>query len=464
MHKDSLINNKKVNIDFSVKNEEDIKKQKEKEQALLKQINKKIEEKKKSGKEVITTNKIINLEIDKKGINIDSDILDKIVVIDDKIRIKYDKNAKPITVMSKKEASKLQNRISQKTKEKKQEEIIIKKTDSIINKAYEEINFIVNEITKLESSINKEYSTEKLKDFEKRLIGFQGKIEKLERQYDILLNNVDFINFDELNDEKLLDVIAYYKFIIDTNEQLYDLSVECKKSLDKIEEINILRRKKQNINEMFAYKKKALEMRDEDYYQHQKRVKKLDKISEEVKRNIEKQNEFTKSLINKIEESEERFKDEINLKGLNKIGNRLFLFSLLIYASKYNNYGFLLGTLLLNNGITGMRNNMFNNQIKKTFLEYKELNKQLYSQIGELNYITDMIKDSLSNVEKLKEEFKSRFGEYSDVLPEYNSTYKKINIVIEQLKEKEKQIQEAEKKIEKQYEKNKVKIKKMESA
>ena len=28
MHKDSLINNKKVNIDFSVKNEEDIKKQK----------------------------------------------------------------------------------------------------------------------------------------------------------------------------------------------------------------------------------------------------------------------------------------------------------------------------------------------------------------------------------------------------------------------------------------------------
>ena len=87
MHKDSLINNKKVNIDFSVKNEEDIKKQKEKEQALLKKINKKIEEKKKSGKEVITTSKIINLEIDKKGINIDSDILDKIVVIDDKIKL-----------------------------------------------------------------------------------------------------------------------------------------------------------------------------------------------------------------------------------------------------------------------------------------------------------------------------------------------------------------------------------------
>ena len=446
-----IIENKKINVNLNEK-------RKNKEQEKLKKLYEKIEEKKKHKKDVITTNKIINLNISEKGNIVDINILDKLIVIDGQTKIKYDKQADPIMVMSNKEVKKLQKAITKKTEEKKQEEIIIKKTDTIISKIKEEMSLIIKEIDDMIFNVNHEYSIEKLKRYEKKLVNFEIKIEKLKRQYNIILNNVDFINFDEFNDEQLLNTIAYYKYIINTNEQIYELSSICKKSLGEIHSLYL---KKETLNKAIDVKKSELNLRDEEYYEHQMRLDILEQLNAEIKKNIERQDDFIKSLISKMNDIEERFQDEVHLQGLEVMVNILLKLSLLLHAFKYNKWGLLLGTILLSNNVTGM-NNLLERKTKKTLTEYQKLNKQLYEQKGELNNITSLLKKSLDKIKKLKADFENRFSKYQDYLPEYNNIYNKINIVIEQLNNKETELEKMKNKIETQHEKNKVKMKKME--
>ena len=466
--RDWIMTNKIISLNIKKKKEtnETNLKQKNEQEAELRKISKVLDNRKKESNVPLKARRVIDLKVMKKGADIDPSILNNVIVTTEANvnQIEYEETAKEVMVITTDEVKIIQNNIKKGIEQTKTEAVIIKKVNTIIEKAKQEINAIKEEVKKVEKTIINEYDTKRLAGHEYQLLEIQIRIENLKRRYSILLGNTDFINFDELNDEALLEEISNYKFVVDRNELVTDLAKDCKKELDKMSMIMEIYDKKTSTDHEAEKKKRELEQRDEEFVVHKKGVISVEKVNNQIKENLAHQQEFIRTLEYKINDAEDSYNEGLHILSLNVMGYNLSKISFLLYAMKHKKIGLAVAGLLFDNLTRVMRNSFVEKQKRMAYLEYKQLNKELFNQKDSLGYISEILNDSLRQVEKLKEEFGYKFKKYQGVLPEYDLISKKLDLIISQLRTKNEQVKKSEEQVEKKYEKNKVKIKRMEGA
>lgn len=216
-------------------------------------------------------------------------------------------------------------------------------------------------------------------------------------------------------------------------------------------------------------KKTTLEKNKEDnniqkFKLYQKKLHASKEAEILIQSEINRQKAYLKALNEKVGQLSQTVKIKYHFEGIHHlIGNifKLALGVLTIPFSKKKIFGTMVGIVLINNSIRGIKNSFRPKKEQISYIQFHDFSKVIYQEKLSLLKTKDLIVDSLSQISDLKKELEYRF--YGNVsFEEYDHARAQINMMEQKLLEKQKEIEQFQISLEKAEEQNKVKIKQME--
>jgi len=351
--------------------------------------------------------------------------------------------------------------LKKEIKKTKKEIIILKEVDKFIKTSKENINKIDIEVKEIKKDLKeKNKSTEEI---EKRYIELKKKIDKLKKQYDIIKDKYDLSEFSIIESIKIIDSIEDYKKIANLNEIEMMVNV-CKSEINKIEDITII---------YISSKKLGCDIEENKDNENKVKIKfnKSKEKTNDIKTIEEKlADEFKEqqSIIDEMYSKASYFEKEVT-KEIEYIGHRKILSSLVRIAggiltvpftgSKL--FGIALGSTMINKGLKELNRTLETREKIVINYKYEDISKKIDSVKDKLEYTNLNLIDSLSEIGKLKINFKEIFKDYKIILPEYQQIFEKINLLEKNLLEQQSKLNKMYKKLDEEKEINKQKLKKI---
>lgn len=344
------------------------------------------------------------------------------------------------------------------------EQEILNIVNKFIDDSKDEIDKMRLELDDINKRVEDEYDQEKLEELQKRYLELKEKVEKLKHQFEIIKNNTDFMNFNELDDSILWDKIDDYKFFED-NESISILARDCQKEIEKMEKIIVLYEDSNLLEKDIEEKQEDFEKRDNKYEKDDNKLKEIEMIDEKVRYNLAKQEEYLKKLSKDVEKIDFKTKKIYKLKGFDKLLSNVAKMTVgLITLPFSGRHGsIVLGSLLVNNAIKGLKNSLKYEEENKTYVRYTDFAYKIKNEQEKLEFSDKLITNSIEEIQEIKKDYHNLFEEYKYKIPEYSEMIKRIEAVEENLVKKQKQIEDYTDSFKKKAEKNKVKMKKINS-
>ena len=324
----------------------------------------------------------------------------------------------------------------------KLENIILLKIKKKINKLNNECDIIEGEAYLINKYSNDKELLENAMKIRTEIEKIEEKIQKIDREYNIIKNKI-IIDSRELNDEDLINDIIKYKELI-SKKEINNLSNKIK-LLDeykilaiKIEELEI---KTNNLEEKSILREKELSTRDNRYKEAKEKMINLDEINNECNNIIQRNTKYINELQSKIGTINSKKYTKYKLQGLNNLLSTSLKYIGLLSLTPLRGIipGIAARTFATRKLVNSMFHNLHYEKQEKIIYSFENYSSEINSKIFNMNTVEENIDLALSDITKLKHEFKDRFLKYD--LKEYEVAYKKIELLEEDvIKNKQKML------------------------
>ena len=361
----------------------------------------------------------------------------------------------------------------------------LKDVEYELKKIETDINYYKNLIEKEKSPNKLVVIQKKLEEKENSLENITEKLEKIQKNYDRFYD-VDL----KLNDKEK----EYAKVLKKENNNLgetKDLYHELSMSESVPSFLPLTQYLDESVVQEIVYKNKELkrdvrtlkievkETKEEAVTkekQERERIKKeeeerlkreVDEVkesNEKITTNIEETELEVEKLVKKVEKAKESKKATIHFKGISKMIVNLSkmavgLFSTILF--KKPGIGLVIGAVILNNSIRGLRNALRLNKRKISYYKYTDITNEILKQKSSLKVSDKLLHDSLKQISSFRSEFENKFEDRIKELPEFKEILNKVDMVEREVLEKIEIIEKQKEnlnKIEKENEKQKLKV------
>lgn len=306
---------------------------------------------------------------------------------------------------------------------------IIKKTKDEFEKKLSVLEVLETELYFLNEKNENELDLEKCKNIKKEIEDVLDKINHIIEQYNIYKYNQLLINTINIDDRSLADDICEFKDLYEGAEiqrrlaSDYDLVCMYQSFYDNLENI------KSDFDEVWKNNEDKVidyEKRDKKYEKINESVENIDKFNKDCEYFADVQNKYISDIKSKVSKIDVDKVINYKLRGFgNLVGGSLRLLTSLFtrpFSSTLGGIAFQ--TYNTNRMVNNLRNVLRLERITNTIYSVENMQSELDKRIENIDYNSDCISDSLSNVDKLRKEF---MEQYNYDIPGYNETLSKIN-------------------------------------
>lgn len=347
------------------------------------------------------------------------------------------------------------------------EESIIKRINKIISDDKQDIDSLKYKLYEIDKEIYNSNDVEQLNKIRKQFEVINEKIEKIKKDFEIIKDNLDFEQYNELNNYFLIEEIEDFKF--DSNlESIELLSLKCKQQIESLEDIVIVYENATRVSKKIDTQENTVEYFDKNSELINEKSEELDFVSKKINNNIELQNKFINDMNKKIGVAQKEVKIFYKYQGINELLNNTLMMGLGLYSyssmrkPRFKGLKFLIGSFLMYNSIRGMFKFLVPEAKRITYIYYQDYAKELESESSRITMTHNLLNRSIKDIDILKREFKTKFMEYQYQFPEYDSMLEKIDKIKNQLKLQKKELDNIDKKVEEQKARNKEYVKRIE--
>ncbi len=306
---------------------------------------------------------------------------------------------------------------------------IIKKTKDEFEKKLSELEVLETELYILNEKNENELDLEKCKNIKKEIEDVLDKINHIIEQYNIYKYNQLLINTINIDDHSLADDICEFKDLYDGAEiqrrlaSDYDLVCMYQSFYDNLENI------KSDFDEVWKNNEDKVidyEKRDKKYEKINESVVNIDKFNKDCEYFADVQNKYISDIKSKVSKIDVDKVINYKLRGFGNLvgGSLIFLSNLFRRPFSSTLGGIAYQTYTANMMVNNLRNALRLERITNTIYSVENMQSELDKRMENIDYNSDCISDSLSNVDKLRKEF---MEQYNYDIPGYNDTLSKIN-------------------------------------
>lgn len=314
---------------------------------------------------------------------------------------------------------------------------IIKRIKNDFDKKIAELDVLESELYFLNKDNDRELELDKVKKIKKKIEDILNKINNIIEQYNIYRNNYELEDIINLEDGTLVDDIIDFKYIVDNynfNRELvndYKLLSEYQELYNKLDEIKVISNRVILENQD---KIKNLYIRDKKYDDIEKGCAKVYKVLEKCDYEIEKQNDYFKKLMAKVDKIDSREYVDYKFIGLSKLISESLKYIGLLMVSPFSGLlpSIAIETLATRRMIKNIYKNMHIDEIKKVEYMALDYDNEIRDKLNDIDYTYYLIDDTIKLVEDLKSDF---ISQYNYDIPGYSDTLHKINNISDKLKQ-----------------------------
>lgn len=302
-------------------------------------------------------------------------------------------------------------------------------------------DIIESELYLLNKYSNDHEILEEAKKVAKEVEILLDRLDKINNDYQLIKNNNSIDNSFLLDDTLLIDDIINYRKMLTELElnNVHDklnLLDEYNYLYDKLEE---LENKASELKNRSENRVNTLSKRDKKYREAKNKIKGLDEVNSSCNEIINKNNKYLKELYNKVDKIESKKLVEYKLKGLNGLlGSSLkYLGFLSLTPLRGLIPGIAARTLATRKLVHNMIENIHYEKQEKIVYSLMNYQSEISNKIYDIDSLEENLDITLSEIKKLKEDFKNYFFNYH--LDEYEDSFQKIiKLEEETIKNKEK--------------------------
>ena len=317
--------------------------------------------------------------------------------------------------------------LKKEEKKVKDEIVILKEVNHFIVKSKENLNEIKKDIESIK--VNTKNENQDMTIIKEKYDKLKIQVDKLKYQYDTIKNKYDLSEFKILESIKLISSIDNYKNIANLNELETMVNV-CKKEIDSISGIKVVNESKNKLGnniDSIEENQKKIKIK---FIKSKDSIKEISDIENTINKELQNQTEIINEMYSKASFIDKEIIKTKQYIGKGKILSSLFkitLGMLTIPLSKKRIMGYAVGAVLVNKGLKDLNRNYETKEKITVNLKYEDISKKLIEVTDILDYTQLVLSDSLTEVKKLKENFKSEYSNYSNVLPDYEDNLNKLN-------------------------------------
>ena len=345
------------------------------------------------------------------------------------------------------------------------EVIIVEELTKFISESKVILEEVKSEIAEIKTMVNEQATQEQIAALEERYLKIKAKIEKLKKQYDVVKEKYDFDGFEILSSIKMMSAINDYKdkASLDELETLVDV---CKDEINEISSVIIVEKASLGVGENIADQKQEIKSREAKFLENKRGVLYLDDLEKKIGAEAKVQQELMKELEKKLANFTT---DVVTVRQVTHNTGKIFGSFLKVAAgiltvpfSGRRVFGTALGLYLISSGINGLRNS-FNPHVTmstEVVNRYTDIEREIINSQDHVKTAKYLIMNSIEQINKFDEEFKEKFSQYADLIPEYRQLERQIGELKTKLNRKKIEISIMSKDLDRQYEENKVKVRK----
>ncbi len=347
---------------------------------------------------------------------------------------------------------------------KREDEIVIlDEVATFISDSKELLTEIKDEIDGIKDDLEEQHTKEDMAKLEERYKALQEKIDALKSRYLAMKEKYAFEDYDLLDSIPLITAISDYrdKARLDELETLVDV---CKEEVDEIDGILEEDAKKESLKGDIDDKNVEITSRDEDFDKAKKQTIYLDDFEKQIMEEVIRQQKIIAELWNHLSKIETEIvkKTEYIYQTGRMLASFLRITAGILTTPLTNHrlFGVMLGTGLINRGLTELKASLVPEKVEKTQIKekYQSIEREIFQTEDAISTTMRLIDDSLNEVGALKEIFQNRFAPYAEYIPNYKEVDAMLNQLEKDLKTKRNMEKEMRSELSKQYEINKQKV------
>ncbi len=335
----------------------------------------------------------------------------------------------------------------------------------------EEYNNNVSELKKelysLKQLCKDEHDPNVLHKYQEKIVEIQKKIkeilsfnEKVSKKYDMNFDVIDELSSGIKEDiEKILpDTMFLSKTIVQQiafeNNKLKNDTLVLKADARVL---------KKELSDKEKQEKERI--RKEQEAKNNSELNELVQTEKQINSMVEKQNKEIELLKKRVDKAKIKNKQRVHFRGVSKMFfnfSKLTIGFTIIRKFKNRIVGTVLGAVLINNGIRGLRNAIKLNKRRVLYYKYSDIVNEIVKQKSTIAVIQKLYTDSLKQTATLKKEFIEKFQDDLAKSPDYKEILDKLDLVEKEIMMKQESLKENKKQIDKIEKTNRNKVKVLE--
>ena len=338
---------------------------------------------------------------------------------------------------------------------------IISKVEKLINSYKNDLEIISTDIYVLSECIKDKKSKEEIEEEKKQVEYLISKINKIKEQFNILKSkNID-VKYLEIDNLVLVDDIYKYKEMVDSISDIskyqdkykkLEVFIETNLLLDNLQN-SIKSLENKNIEKMETYNinRQELEKKKHELFNHENEISRFNIF-------IENQEHIIADMSDKVGKISSFEDIKIKFVGYDKLlFNNLKYISLLLLSPLKGIFpSIALSTLSTKRTLDLIKKDAHIEQVKTIIYTAEDYEKQIFTNIYNINNMNNLIDNSLLDIKNIKETLGAN-GTLK-VMPEYREFIKKINKVVDILNKNRNKLDKLKKKLNNYHEINKSKL------
>ncbi len=347
---------------------------------------------------------------------------------------------------------------------KREDEIVIfDEVTKFIDESKELLGKIKTEIAAIKGELDNQHTKEDIEHLEERYNALQEKIDKLKAQYLAMKEKYEFEDYGLLESIPLITAISDYRDKARL-EELETLVDACKEEVDEVSSVLEEDEHSHALGNDIEAKEEDIVDRDASFKQTKENVIYLDDFEKQIMEEAMREQKIIAELWNHLSKIETEIVKKTEY--VHQTGRMLASFLRITAGiltrplTNYRLFGVMLGTGLINRGLTDLRASLTPKKIEKTRIKekYQSIEQEIFKTQDAVTTTMKLIDDSLEQISDLKETFKTRFAPYAEYIPNYREVETMLNQLEKDLVAKKAEEKSMRETLNKQYDLNKQKV------
>lgn len=343
------------------------------------------------------------------------------------------------------------------------EKVIVEELEKFTFESLIVLDEIKEEVKVIQDEEIKPYTTEQALKLEERSNNLRKKIDNLKMKYDSVKDKYDFRDFAIIDSIEFMDAVDDYL----DNEKLATVEVMvqvCKNEIDKIEGIVIEKDRSVKVATDIENKKEEIVERTIAFEKNKEETKKQERVEDIIAIELIEQRKIIDDIKSRVDKVEEVVIPQVHITGYGRMFASILRIAAGIITTPLSNrriFGVAMGVSLINRGLRGLRQGLTVEQSEERIIKYEDLENEIINQKDKLEYVNVMLMDSISQVDKLKSEFSTKFEKYIYLIPEYKEAMDKLDNLKKKLEQKHIEVKAIDKNLDMQRKRNNAKVRRL---